>query len=162
MKKIKDYKESEVIDKAMSLFWQNNFEPQFSAILKKEKSTRLPSKNVKNSLVPIENEKDLMQYFLRLFELTKHDSNKMNLEGQLENNTKNNEMIRNENQLERFNDVKVLFFNRLQKESIKSEAIINIQANYLTLALVGCVTVVPFFDKIQLNQYVKKVFNNLQ
>ncbi|TJY38155.1 TetR/AcrR family transcriptional regulator [Pontimicrobium aquaticum] len=188
MARKKEYKEEEVIEKAMDLFWRNGYESTSVRMLEKEmginqfsiyssfgnkkgvflKSLNCYKKKAKLELIDkLKNSSDgiesIKQYFYDFINFSKDiQLNK----GCLITNTVNElgEKADKEIISEILNfaaSVKKVFIQKLESNSLKTTKTINKQANYLMISLQGLSVASKMFDQEQLNDFIESTFKNL-
>ncbi|WP_109301248.1 TetR/AcrR family transcriptional regulator [Aquimarina sp. AU474] len=187
MARAKQYKEEEVIKKAMNLFWRNGYETTSMQMLEKEMGinkfsiySSFGSKNgvflesikcykqelnqIINKLkVSIDGIIGIKQYFYDFIDFAKE---KEIGKGCLVTNTANelrddaDEKIKEA--LSKFMyEVKQVFTNSLKQDITKDEATIKLQADYLLISLFGLSSASRVFNKKQLDNYIEHIFKNV-
>jgi len=188
MARQKKYIESEVIEKAMQLFWRNGYETTSVRMLEKEmginqfsiyasfgnkhgvfiESVKCYQKKAKIALIDtLKNNPNgtdgIRQYFYDFIEFSKElNSNK----GCLLTNTIN-ELGENSDPeiiseiLAFASKVRAEFVKKLELDSSKNAATIEQQANYLMVALQGLSVASKMFQPKQLDDFINGTFSNL-
>ena len=187
MARKKQYNETEVIDKAMNLFWRNGYEATSVRMLEKEmginqfsiyssftnkqgvflecvKTYKKRLKRLTDALVSSENGvAGIKQHFYNFIDFTTEtDCGK----GCLIVNTAN-ELGANPDpcvlrEVEEFvNTIKSLFIANLKQELSKSEELVAKQANYLMISMMGLSNATKLFSKPELQDYVETTFERL-
>lgn len=188
MARKKNYIESEVIDKAMQLFWNNGYETTSVRMLEKamginqfsmyasfgskqgvfiESIKRYKSK-VRVALIDTMNAsnngvEDIKQYFCNFIEFSK-ESNQC--KGCLLTNTANEFGEKVDSQIKSeiiqfATKIKAAFIDKLKQDSAKDEHIIEKQANYLMIALQGVSVASKMFTSKQLDDFIETTFEHL-
>tara|TARA_R110002050_G_scaffold56512_3_gene127174 strand:- start:134200 stop:134763 length:564 start_codon:yes stop_codon:yes gene_type:complete len=187
MARKKEYKEEEVIDKAMHLFWRKGYENTSMQMLEKEMGINkfsiyssfgnkhgvfLESLKCYQSKVSAMFEKfknasngveDIKQFFYDSVRIGYQDDFE---KGCLLTNTYNefsdSEDPLIKNQLVAFMDnLKVLFIKKLQMDPSKDEEIILKQANFLVLAKHGLAAAARVNSKKEIEDYIEMTFKNI-
>ncbi|WP_282079736.1 TetR/AcrR family transcriptional regulator [Aquimarina algiphila] len=187
MARRKEYKEEEVIEKAMQLFWRNGYETTSVRMLEKEmginqfsvyasfgnkqgvflESIKCYKKKAQFELIDRLDNSDgvegIKQYFYNFIEFSKdNNSNK----GCLLTNTVN-ELGENADtlimsEIVKFaTNVRESFINKLSFNSQKDKATIDKQANYLMVALQGLSVASKMFNAKQLDDFIEVTFKNV-
>tara|TARA_R110002153_G_scaffold51774_2_gene145344 strand:+ start:931 stop:1551 length:621 start_codon:yes stop_codon:yes gene_type:complete len=187
MARSKQYKEEEVIEKAMGLFWRNGYENTSVRMLEKEMGinqfsiySSFGSKNgvflecIKSYKKKIRRITEVLeksnngvagikQYFYDFLEFSKDDNVK---KGCLVTNTINelgehgDPIIMTELKCF-FNEIKTLFANNLKQDKSKDLATIDKQANYLGTSMLGLSLASKILSKTQLEDFIETAFTNL-
>lgn len=186
MPRTKKYNETEVIEKAMNLFWRNGYETTSMQMLEKEMGinkfsiySSFGSKNgvfleslkcYKQKLNKLINELKstqngilgIKQYFYDFIEFTKETEFG---KGCLVTNTANeigedaDEQIKES--LAKFtNEVKLVFTNILKQDKTKDISTIEQQADFLIISMFGLSSATRIFTKKQLGNYIENIFVN--
>lgn len=186
MARPKKYNETEVIEKAMNLFWRNGYETTSMQMLEKEMGinkfsiySSFGSKNgvfleslkcYKQKLNKLINELKssqkgilgIKQYFYDFIEFTKETEFG---KGCLVTNTANeigedaDEQIKES--LAKFtNEVKLVFTNILKQDKTKDASTIEQQADFLIISMFGLSSATRIFTKKQLDNYIENIFIN--
>lgn len=187
MARTKQYNETEVVEKAMNLFWKNGYETTSMQMLEKEmginkfsiyssfgnkhglflESLKLYKANVSNVLDKLKKGnngiEDIKQFFYDSVNSSfKSDKNK----GCFLTNTynefsdKEDECI--QKQMNSFMDnLKAIIIEKLQMDTSKNEETITKQANYLLLAKHGLAAASRVNTKEEIEDYIEMVFKNL-
>lgn len=188
MPRTKKYKEDEVIEKAMNLFWKNGYETTSMQMLEKEmginkfsiyasfgnkdgvfleslKCYKQKLNQLSNTLKSSANGiTGIKQFFYDFVEFSKEtDLGK----GCLITNTANEISVdadeRIKNSLTNFTeDVRNNFKNNLQHDKTKDSKTIEEQADYLVIAMFGFSTATKIFNQNQLKNYIENIFINLK
>lgn len=187
MARKKEYREEEVIEKAMNLFWRNGYESTSMQMLEKEmginkfsiyasfgskngvflESLKCYKKKLNNLLDQLKSSKNgilaIKQYFYDFIEFTKETEFG---KGCLVTNTANvigedaDESIKQA--LAIFtSDVKDTFANTLKQDHTKDEIIIEQQSDYLLIAMFGLSSATRVFTRTQLSNYIEHIFKSL-
>ena len=187
MARKKEYIESEVIDKAMELFWKNGYETTSMQMLEKQMGINKFSiyssfgskkgvflecvKSYRKKLLAITDKlKDskngiegIKQYFYDFLEFAK-DNNDF-IKGCLVTNAANelNEdsdpIIKN--QLSNFTkEIRGLFENNVRQEAGFSEVQIQEQSDYFIVSMFGLSSASRVFNKPQLHIFIENIFSN--
>ena len=183
MARKKQYKEDEVIEKAMYLFWRNGYENTSVRMLEKEMGINQFSiyasfgnkqgvfveslkeykrrrasifTKLKNSNNGVE---DIKQFFYDSVKV----SDDLNYKGCLLTNTYNefaeNEDVEIKTQMENFmNGLKEIFIEKLTMDSSKNEETVLKEANYLLLAKHGLAAAARVNNKKEIEDYIDQVF----
>lgn len=187
MARKKEYIEDEVLEKAMNLFWRKGYETTSMYMLEKEmginkfsiyssfgskKGLFLESlKLYRQKLSEITDELEessngiigIKQYFYNFLKFSK---GKGLCKGCLVTNTAN-EIDNNADpkilaQIERFSiDVRQLFLDNLIQNDGKNNKIIEEQADYLLISMIGLSSASRFCDETQLKNYIENTFIRL-
>ncbi|WP_159023417.1 TetR/AcrR family transcriptional regulator [Formosa sp. L2A11] len=187
MARKKEYIETEVVEKAMQLFWRNGYETTSMQMLEKEmginKFSIYSSFGNKNGLF-LECLKCYKEKISNIFEKFKnapngiedikqffYDSVSSNfnddyIKGCLITNTynefSNKEDKAIKEQMNAFmNNLKLIIIDKLKKDSTKSEAAILEQANYLLLAKHGLAAAARVNSKKEIEDYIEMTFKNI-
>ena len=187
MARVKEYRETEVIEKAMNLFWRNGYETTSMAMLEKEMGINKFSiyssfgnkngvfleslncyKGKLNTLISklkasTNGVAGIKEYFYDFIAFSKEtDFGK----GCLITNTANemgadaNEQIK-EVLFNFTNDVKQVFKASLSQDSEKDEATLEQQADYLIISMFGLSSATKIFSQTQLDNYINNIFKNV-
>ncbi|WP_108801955.1 TetR/AcrR family transcriptional regulator [Aquimarina sp. Aq107] len=187
MARKKQYIESEVIDKAMNLFWRNGYESTSMQMLEKEmginKFSIYSSFGSKHGLF-LESLKSYKRKVNNIFEKFKNSSNGIedikeffydsvkichqpgSEKGCLVTNTynefvgKEDESI-NDEMTKFMEDLKELFIDKLSADKTKKQNDILKQANFLLLAKHGLAAASKVNSKKEIEDYIEMTFNNL-
>ena len=187
MSRTKNYKEEEVIEKAMNLFWRNGYETTSTRMLEKEmginqfsiyssfgskqgvflesiKCYRGKIKNITDTLKQSSHSVEgIKQYFYDFIEFsgeTGHRNGCLITNTALGLDENSDEFLVNE--IVKFTgEIKTLFLNNLKLDKTKSEETLEKQANYLIIAMTGLSVATKVFTQKQLNDYIEKTFENL-
>ncbi len=187
MPRQKEYKEEEVIEKAMELFWRNGYEATsvnmlevamginkfsiYSSFGSKKgvflESLKLYRSRIDAILNKLESSQngvaDIKQYFYDFLKFSREN----NLaKGCLNSNTRNESGQNIDNDIKSKLDdfalcLKSIFIEKLESNSKKEPKIIARQANYLMIAIVGLTTASRRFDQEQLDDYIECTFENI-
>jgi len=187
MARKKQYIESEVVEKAMHLFWRNGYETTSMQMLEKEmginKFSIYSSFGSKHGLF-LESLKTYKQKLNTIFETLKngtrgvddikaffHDSIAI---GYIDKNQKgclltstynefsdNKDDIINDQMVEFMDNIKAIFIEKLKINSLKDDATILKQANYLLLAKHGLAAAARVNTKSEIEDYIDMTFKNL-
>jgi TetR/AcrR family transcriptional repressor of nem operon len=188
MARQKKYIESEVIEKAMHLFWRNGYETTSVRMLEKEmginqfsmyasfgnkqgvfiESIKCYQKKARVELIEkLKNSTNgtnaIKQYFYDFIEFSKELNNN---KGCLLTNTINELGEQADPKIvseiiEFATKVRVAFVEKLKFDSLKNKEIIEEQANYLMVALQGLSVASKMFQPKQLEDFIKGTFKNL-
>lgn len=187
MARIKQYKEEDVIQKAMNLFWRNGYEATSVRMLEKEmginqfsiyssfgnkhgvfvesikaykgelNSIRNILKNSNNGIVGIK------QFFYDFLKFTKDNEQGKgclvcNTLSELGNKAEPDLML----ELMKFTEeVKTLFVNNLKQDKHRTEAVIEREANYLTTSMLGLSLGSRIQNETELEDYIETIFNKM-
>ena len=187
MARQKKYKEKDVVEKAMNLFWKNGFESTSMQMLEKEmginkfsiyssfgsknglfleslKRYKVELNRIMDKLRSSDNGAEgIKQYFYDFLEFSKES----NLgKGCLVTNTANEidsiaDLEITEALTNSTNDVKQLFAYSLEKDKSKNKQIIEQQSDYLLLAMFGLSSASRVFSQSQLHNYIENTFQNI-
>ncbi|PQJ32271.1 TetR family transcriptional regulator [Nonlabens arenilitoris] len=188
MARKKEYIESEVIEKAMTLFWRNGYENTSMQMLEKEmginkfsiyssfgskhgvfieslKSYKTKVKDVFDKLKNASNGvEDIKQFFYDSVQLGR--DNEKSEKGCLITNTYNefsqspDELIKE--QMNAFmNDLKEVFIEKLRMDASKNEETIQKQANFLLLAKHGLAAASRVNSTKEIEDYIEMTFDRL-
>ncbi len=185
MARTKQYKEEDVIQKAMNLFWRNGYEATSVRMLEKEmginqfsiyssfgnkhgvfvesikaykselNSIRNILKNSNNGLVGIK------QFFYDFLEFTKENEEGKgclvcNTVSELGNKAEPDLMV----ELMKFTEeLRSLFINNLQQDKNRSQEILEKEANYLTTSMLGLSLGSRIQNETELEDYIEMIFN---
>ncbi|RPE00797.1 TetR/AcrR family transcriptional regulator [Aureibaculum marinum] len=186
MARKKEYREEEVIEKAMNLFWRNGYETTSMQMLEKEMGinkfsiySSFGSKNgvflesikcYKQKLNKLINklkasEKGVLgikEYFYDFIEFARETEFG---KGCLVTNTANeigpdaDEKIKGA--LTNFtNEVKQVFINILKEDTSKDDKIVEEQADFFLISMFGLSSATRVFSKTQLENYIENIFLN--
>lgn len=187
MARQKQYKEVEVLEKAMNLFWRNGYETTSMQMLEKEmginKFSIYSSFGSKNGLFleslkcyklklkePMDKLKEskngitgVKQYFNDFLDFSKENDLR---KGCLVTNTANELGSESDAQIKEAlmaftDDVKALFTSVLKEDTRKREAAIAQQADYLLISMFGLSSASRVFSQDQLNNYIEHIFKNI-
>ncbi len=188
MARKKNYIESEVIEKAMLLFWDNGYETTSVRMLEKtmginqfsmyasfgskqgvflESIKRYKSKAREELIEPMNTSnngvEDIKQYFYNFIEFSKESSH---CKGCLLTNTANEfgESIEKQIKSEIIQfatKIKEAFIDKLKQDSTKDEPTIEKQANYLMIALQGVSVASKMFTTKQLDDFIEITFEHI-
>ena len=187
MARKKEYKEDEVIEKAMNLFWRNGYEATSMQMLEKEmginkfsiydsfgnkngvflESLALYKLKLSQLINKLKSSEDgivgLKQYFYDFVEFTKETEFG---KGCLVTNTANemgadaDEKIKEV--LSKFTEeVKQVFFEILKKSKLKDQNTIEQQADFLIISMFGLSSATRIFNRKQLDHYIENIFKNI-
>lgn len=187
MARIKQYKEEEVIKKAMNLFWRNGFEATSVRMLEKEmginqfsiyssfgnkqgvfvesikayktelNTIRVLLKNSNNGIVGIK------QFFYDFLEFTRENEEAKgclvcNSLSELGKKAEPDLMA----ELMTFpEEIKALFTNNLKHENNRTDEVIEKEANFLTTSILGLSVGSRVQSEAQLKDYVEMIFDKL-
>ncbi|RKS53548.1 TetR family transcriptional regulator [Gillisia mitskevichiae] len=187
MARTKQYKEEDVIQKAMNLFWRNGYEGTSVRMLEKEmginqfsiyasfgskhgvfvesikaykselNSIRNVLKNSNNGVLGIK------QFFYDFLEFTKENEKGKgclvcNTVSELGNKAEPDLMV----ELMKFTEeLRTLFINNLQQDKDRSEEMIEKAANFLTTAMLGLSLGSRIENETQLEDYIEMTFKKL-
>lgn len=187
MARRKEYREEEVVDKAMHLFWKNGYENTSMQMLEKEMGINkfsiyssfgskhglfLESLKCYKSKVNIIFEKfskasngveDIKQFF---YDSVNANYKEGNQKGCLVTNTYN-EFSEREDQLIKehmdsfMDNLKDLFIDKLKMDATKDEETVLKQANYLLLAKHGLAAASRVNSKKEIEDYIEMTFKNI-
>ncbi|MEP0265366.1 TetR/AcrR family transcriptional regulator [Dokdonia sp.] len=186
MARKKEYKEEEVIEKAMALFWNNGYETTSMQMLEKEmginkfsiyasfgnkngvflECMKCYKKKLNQIILPLKNATDgmkgLKQYFYDFIEFSRDPQI---ARGCLITNTANelNEdadpTIKAE--LSKFTgEIRTHFANALKRNTTKDAITIENQADYFLISMFGMASASRVFPKEQLHNYIENIFKN--
>lgn len=187
MARVKQYREEDVIQKAMDLFWRNGYEATSVRMLEKEMGinqfsiySSFGSKNgvfveslkvYKNKLNSIRHKlkesnngvEGIKQFFLDFLDFTKdNDTNKgclvCNSVSELGNKAKPEVML----QLMEFTaEIRELFLNNLKQEQEKSAELADKEANFLMTSMLGLSLGSRILNAEQLNDFIETTFKSI-
>lgn len=187
MARKKEYIEEEVLEKAMNLFWRKGYEATSMKMLEEEmginkfsiysgfgnknglyvkamKMYRVRLGEITNKLAASSNGvSGIKQYFYDFIEFAKE---KGLCKGCLITNTANEIDDKTDAnilaEISKFShDVKQLFINNLQQDLTKDKKIIEEQADYLLIAMVGLSSASRIFNENQLKNYIENIFRGI-
>jgi AcrR family transcriptional regulator len=187
MSRKKEYIEEDVVEKAMNLFWVKGYESTSMQMLDKamgiNKFSIYSSFGSKNNLFveslklyrkkvsKITNELEassagllaIKQYFYKFLKLS---AGKGFAKGCLISNTlnelDNDTDLKVRKQVEDFNDdIKHVFFNKLVSKSDKDQNILEEQADYLVISMIGLSSASKVYSEVQLENYIENTFMRL-
>lgn len=187
MPRTKKYNETEVIEKAMNLFWKNGYETTSMQMLEKEmginkfsiyasfgnkdgvfleslKCYKQKLNRLINSLKASENAVlGIKQFFYDFIEFSKEtEFGKGCLITNTANEIGNKADEKIKAVLSKFTeDVRASFKKNLQAEKTKSKEIIEQQADYLLIAMFGLSSATKNFNQQQLSNYIENTFKNI-
>ncbi|PZX61205.1 TetR family transcriptional regulator [Algoriphagus ratkowskyi] len=187
MARQKAYNEEVVVEKAMNLFWRNGFETTSMQMLEKEMGINkfsiyasFGSKNglfleslkcymgkIKFLLNTLENSDlgiaGIKKYFYDFIEFTREtDFGK----GCLVTNTANEINDEADEKIKQVigqftGQVREAFASILKRDDTKDQVLVDQQADYLIIAMVGLSSATRFFAQSQLDNYIENVFNSI-
>lgn len=187
MARNKKYKEEEVVEKAMRLFWRNGYENTSMQMLEKEmginkfsiyasfgnkhglflaslKNYRAKRKAMFDQLIQSTNGlEDIKQFFYNSVNVCQEEGNE---KGCLATNTYNEFATKEDeivnNQMTTFmNGLKDIFIEKLKMDPSKDEETIIKQANYLLLAKHGLAAATRVNNPKEIEDYIEMTFRNL-
>lgn len=187
MARTKQYVESEVIEKAMRLFWRNGYESTSMQMLEKEmginkfsiyssfgskhgvfleslKSYQNQNRELFNALKNgTKGTADIKQFF---YDSVNKNRNSAYEKGCLVTNTyyefaDSEDLIIKEKMTEFMNGLKTLFVEKLKINSTEDEATIWKKANYLVLAKHGLAAASRVNNKQEIEDYIEMTFKNI-
>ncbi|MCB4798034.1 TetR/AcrR family transcriptional regulator [Neotamlana laminarinivorans] len=187
MPRTKNYNETEVIEKAMNLFWRNGYETTSMQMLEKEmginkfsiyasfgnkngvflESIKCYKQKLNKLIAKLEQStkgvKAIKTYFYDFIEFSKETEYG---KGCLITNTANelspdaDEKIKEV--LSSFtNVVRNVFVNTLKQEKHLNQTLLEEQADYLIVAMFGLSSASRVFNSTQLENYIENIFNNI-
>lgn len=187
MARKKEYKEEEVIDKAMHLFWQNGYENTSMKMLEQDmginkfsiyssfgskhglflKSLKCYNSKIKNIFEKLKNAsngvEDIKEFFYDSVNIGSQLGNK---KGCLLTNTYNefsesdDVLIKNEMNVFMSN-LKNIFIEKLKTDASKSEKTVLKQANFLLLAKHGLAAASRVNTQKEIEDYIEMTFKNI-
>ncbi len=184
MARKKEYREDEVIEKAMNLFWRNGFETTSMHMLEKEmginkfsiyasfgnkngvflESIKCYKQKLNQLLAALKASSEgvtgVKQYFYDFIDFSRETEFG---KGCLITNTANEIREDADEQLKEVlskftDDVKQVFANCLRQDKTKDETVIEQQADYLLIAMFGLSSATRLFTKAQLDNYIENIF----
>ncbi|SRX75208.1 TetR/AcrR family transcriptional regulator [Aequorivita antarctica] len=187
MARQKEYKEEEVIKKAMRLFWRNGYGNTSMQQLEKEmginkfsiyssfgnkhgvflESLKCYKAKVNTMFEKFKNNsngvEDIKQFFYDSVDLCEEEGNE---KGCLLTNTYNefsesNDALVNEQMTSFMGNLKNLFIEKLRMDPSKDQETINKQANYLVLAKHGLVAATRVNTPKEIEDYIEMTFKNI-
>lgn len=187
MARKKEYKEEEVVEKAMNLFWRNGYGATSMQMLEMEMGinkfsiySSFESKNglfleslkcYKQKLNLLVNKlrsssngvEGIKQYFHDFIEFSKESEfGKGCLVTNTSNEIGNNADVQIKEALSQFrDDVRQLFAHILKQNKEKSEMLVEQQADYLLIAMMGLSSASRIFTPMQLENYIENIFKNI-
>ncbi|WP_350291660.1 TetR/AcrR family transcriptional regulator [uncultured Croceitalea sp.] len=187
MPRKKEYKEEDVIDKAMHLFWLNGYENTSMQMLEKEmginkfsiyssfgnksgvfvESLKLYRKKLNKIISQLEASTDgvlgIKQYFYNTLDFSKgKDFCKGCLVTNTANEVDNNTDPKILSQIEDFSVyIRQLFLDNLSQDASKGKETIEEQADYLLIAMIALSSASKICNQAQLNNYIENTFNRL-
>ncbi|MEH0152790.1 TetR/AcrR family transcriptional regulator [Limibacter armeniacum] len=188
MARKKEYIESEVIEKAMNLFWRNGFETTSMQLLEKEMGINKFSiyasfgnkngvfiesiKCYRQKLTPLldklvasaEGVEALKQYFYGFisFSREKDGAGKGCLITNAANEIGKDADPKIKAELYKFTDeIRGIFRGKLAQSSTSSQQQLDVQADYLLISMFGLASASRTFNQVQLTNYIEQVFTNL-
>lgn len=187
MARSKQYNEEDVIEKAMSLFWRNGYEKTSVRMLEKEmginqfsiyssfgskhgvflESLKCYKSKVHSIFEKLQNGTDGVDDIKTFFyDSVQIPTDMGNHKGCLLTNTYN-EFADTEDQMiqgqmaEFMNNLKMIFIQKLSRNSSKDETTIDKQANYLLLAKHGLAAASRVNNKQEIEDYIELTFSNI-
>lgn len=187
MARKKKYDESEVLEKAMSLFWKNGYEATSTRMLEKEmginqfsiyssfgnkealfidclnlykNKIKVITNRLTNSEIPVIG---IKEYF---YDFIKFSLENKKAKGCFITNTINefgldkNETI-TDNALSFTYHIRSLFYDNLKLDKTKENSILNQQADYLVVAIASLAMSSKIFKEELLHTYIEQTFNNI-
>ena len=187
MARKKEYKEEEVLEKAMYLFWQNGYENTSMKMLEKEmginkfsiyssfgskhelflKTLKCYNSKIKNIFKKLKEASngvdDIKDFF---YDSVKIGSQLGNKKGCLLTNTYNEfserEDVLIKNEMNVFmSNLKAIFIEKLKADSSKTEETVLKQANFLLLAKHGLAAASRVNSQKEIEDYIEMTFTNL-
>ena len=187
MSRQKGYKEEEVVEKAMNLFWRNGYEATSMAMLEQEmginkfsiyssfgsksglflESLKCYKRHINLLIEKLESSNNgivsLKKYFYDFLEFSREDNFR---KGCLVTNTANelskNDKVEIQEALSNFtNSVKEIFATTLGSDIRKSKKMIEEEADYLLVSMFGLSSASRVFSERQLSNYIENIFKNL-
>ncbi|SRX55866.1 TetR/AcrR family transcriptional regulator [Aequorivita sp. CIP111184] len=187
MARKKEYREEEVVNKAMNLFWKNGYENTSMQMLEKEmginkfsiyssfgskhglfieslKSYKLKVSNIFEKFSKASNGvEDIKQFFYDSVSIIYKEADQ---KGCLITNTYNefseSEDLLIKEQMNLFmNNLKALFIEKLKMDATKNEETVHKQANYLLLAKHGLAAASRVNSKEEIEDYIEMTFKNI-
>ena len=187
MARTKQYKEEEVIQKAMDLFWRNGYEATSVRMLEKEmginqfsiyssfgskngvflesiKVYKSHLNNIRNKLRDSNNGvRGIQQFFYAFLEFTKEKETSKgclvcNTVSELGNKAKPELQV----ELMKFTEeIRELFLNNLKQEKDKSKEVIEREANFLMTSILGLSIGSRILNKKQLEDFIETTFKSI-
>lgn len=187
MARKKEYKEEEVIEKAMYLFWHNGYETTSMQMLEKEmginkfsiyssfgskngvflESIKCYKKKLNEIITPLRNSTNgiegLKQYFYDFIAFSKDIRTR---KGCLITNT-TNELSEDADpkikaELSKFTvEIRQHFANALRQNTTNDDTTIEKQADYFIISMFGLASASRVFQKTQLDNYIENIFKNI-
>ncbi len=187
MARTKQYKEEEVIQKAMNLFWRNGYEATSVRMLEKEmginqfsiyssfgskhgvflesiKAYKRELNSIRNLLKDSNNGiLGIKQFFYDFLEFTKENKEGKgclvcNTVSELGNSAEPELMA----ELMKFTEeIRSLFINNLRQDNNRKEEIIEKEANFLTTSMLGLSLGSRIQNETQLEDYIEMIFKNM-
>lgn len=187
MARQKAYSEDEVVEKAMNLFWRNGYETTSMNMLEKEmginKFSIYASFGSKNGvfleslkcymgkinllLNKLENSESgltgIKEYFYDFIEFTREtDFGKGCLVTNTANEINEDADVKIKQVIGHFTgQVREAFAAVLKQDVSKDQTLVDQQADYLIIAMVGLSSATRFFAKPQLDNYIENIFTNI-
>lgn len=187
MSRQKGYKEEEVVEKAMNLFWRNGYEATSMAMLEQEmginkfsiyssfgsksglflESLKCYKQKINLLIEKLESSNNgtvsIKKYFYDFLEFSREDNFR---KGCLVTNTANelskNDKVEIQEALSNFtNSVKEIFATTLGNDVGKSKKMIEEEADYLLVSMFGLSSASRVFSERQLSNYIENIFKNL-
>ncbi len=187
MSRTKNYKEEEVIEKAMNLFWRNGYETTSTRMLEKEmginqfsiyssfgskqgvflESIKCYEKKIKSITDKLKASPDsvegIKQFFYDFIEFSGESGHKngcLITNAALELDENSDAFLVNE--IVKFTgEIKTLFLDNLKLDKMKDEEVLEKQANYLIVAMTGLSVATKVFTQLQLEDFIETAFKNL-
>ena len=187
MSRQKGYKEEEVVEKAMNLFWRNGYEATSMAMLEQEmginkfsiyssfgsksglflESLKCYKQKINLLIEKLESSNNgtvsIKKYFYDFLEFSREDNFR---KGCLVTNTANelskNDKVEIQEALSNFtNSVKEIFATTLGSDIRKNKKMIEEEADYLLVSMFGLSSASRVFSERQLSNYIENIFKNL-
>lgn len=187
MARKKQYNETEVVEKAMNLFWKNGYESTSMQMLEKEmginkfsiyssfgnkqglflESLKHYKSRVNSALEKFKNAtngvEDIKQFF---YDSISSNFKVGNQKGCFVTNTYNEfsdkeDQIIKEQMQSFMNNLKLIIIEKLQMDGLKDEKTIQKQANYLLLAKHGLAAAARVNTEKEIEDYIEMIFKNI-
>ena len=187
MARKKQYNETEVVEKAMNLFWRNGYKTTSMQMLEKEmginkfsiyasfenknglflKSLKHYQEKISDIFLKLKNAsngvEDIKQFF---YDSVSSNFKVDQIKGCLVTNTYNEFSERQDEfikeQMSTFmNELKLIMIEKLKMDDTKDEETILKQANYLLLAKHGLAAAARVNSKVEIDDYIEMTFKNI-
>lgn len=187
MPRTKNYKEQDVVEKAMNLFWRNGYETTSMQMLEKEmginkfsiyssfgskngvflESLKCYKKKLSQLILKLKSTENgpagIKQFFFDFVEFTKETEFG---KGCLVSNTANQIGENADQQIKEsidhfIKEIKQVFSNSLKQDKYKSSSTIEQQSDFLVISMFGLSSATRVFNNNQLVNYIENIFKNI-